>query len=110
MVNIVLNGESFRIGFDFSTLLAIEDEFGKNFSDVLAEKNRSNKDNLRFLYAVVKAFNPGVPDFGEWLHCLTHVQDIDTLNTAVLGAQAEFFCKPAGLAKEENEDGSSPNA
>lgn len=109
MEKITLGGKEFRIGFDFSTLLAVEDEFGKGFSEVLENNSKTNKDNLRFLYACIKAFNPDVEPFNEWIHCISNVADMTDLNVDIVEHQKRFFATPASLAKEQTGDSEAKN-
>lgn len=96
MEKLTIGSIEYRIGFDFSTLLEIEETFNTDFATFI-QGDRTMKDNLKFLYACLKAFNPGIAEFGEWLHTVGR-DDVKTLNEAIIEAQNKFFDTP-GIAE-----------
>ena len=88
---IALNGKKWKVGFDFSTLLAFEEIAGHSL-ETLSEI--SKKDNVILLYASILTFNDDVPEFNDWLHCINNYQVYQELNNLVAPHVIKFFSIP----------------
>ena len=100
--NITINGKDYAIGFDFASLLEIEEITGKSFTEI---NNENRRENLQFIYGALKSFNDWMPPFNQWLHELTSVADIATVNEALAPHITAFFKIP-GIAESHVADNS----
>lgn len=103
MEKITLNGREYNIGFDFSSLLEVEEQTGKAFTEI---DHANSRENLQFIYSCLKAFNDGMPTFREWLHEIKNVADVTRISNAISFYISAFFAIPAVSEQHvpENED------
>lgn len=94
------NGKTYKIGFDFSTLLEVEELTGKSFGDINVNDKR---DNISLMYAAIKSFNTDVEPFKEWLHNVTSINVAQDINAALADHINAFFGIPS-IAEQHVEE------
>lgn len=103
------NGKTYKVGFDFSTLLEVEELTNKQFTE-LDMSNR--KDMLYLMYAAVKTFNEGVEPFWDWLHNIDSMATATTFSNIIGEHITHFFVIPPmaeePVQAEESKDNKRP--
>lgn len=90
MEKITLGGKDYRIGFDFSVLIEVEDMFGTDFREVFNNEEKSLKQRMQILYCCMKPFNEGFPSFSEFSHMLSP-NDMQGAAGIIADCQLQFF-------------------